>query len=93
MLPPYDIEYIKTILKHIPEGVISIDILGNIVLINETAEMLLGCSAYSSIGKHINDILSIYKKNSREPISLVSEEILKPKNELTSSLVKPIFSG
>lgn len=93
MLPPYDIEYIKTILKQIPEGVISIDILGNVILINETAEMLLGCSAYSSIGKHVNDVLSIYKKNSREPILFNSEEISKPKNELTSSILDVIVTS
>ena len=66
-----EVEYnhlqMTSILKSISHGILSIDIDGNIMLINEEAKRILKCNEYEVIeGKNINAVIkeeSIIKRN------------------------------
>ncbi len=63
-------EQLEITLKSIADGVVRTDLKGKILLINESAEKILGISAKDCIGKPLNTTLHLLEENSDTPIRL-----------------------
>lgn len=70
-------ENLSSILKNVPDAVISIDNNGKINFINKTTENLLGRDNQALIYQNINDVLKVYDKNNQPVTMFSSDNILK----------------
>ncbi|MDD3174116.1 MAG: PAS domain S-box protein, partial [Herbinix sp.] len=76
-----DHELAMAILACIGDGVISTDLSGKIVYLNQAAEEIIGCNKDSVIGKDFNEIFKIYNAETREQMASPVDYVLKYKME------------
>lgn len=70
-------ENLSSILKNVPDSVISIDNNGKINFINKATEELLGTDSVALIYQNINDVLKIYDKDNQLLTMFSSDNISK----------------
>jgi len=70
-------ERLAVTLRSIGDGVITTDIHGNIVLLNEVAEKLTGITQAEARGKPLRDVFNIINENSRERCVNPVEKVLE----------------
>ncbi len=70
-------ERLMVTLKSINDGVIALDIHGNIILLNSAAEKLTGYSETKAVGKSLLDIVRIIDPITRKPKINTIDQILK----------------
>jgi len=63
-------KWLSMVLDNLDEGLIAVDVKGNIQLMNPAAELHTGCTAQETIGRQIEDILAIINEESGEPVSV-----------------------
>lgn len=68
-------EELSITLNSIGDGVISTDLEGNVVSMNRVAQKLCNVSASKSLGKNIDEVLTIFKGEEKNPVNLSSELI------------------
>ncbi|WP_097027031.1 sensor domain-containing diguanylate cyclase/phosphohydrolase [Clostridium peptidivorans] len=73
-------ELFKSTLISIAEGVIAVDLHGNIIMINKTAEKLISCEEENTLHKKVQDVFKIYDKNDEKEIT---NTILENRSENT----------
>jgi PAS domain S-box-containing protein len=62
-------EWLATTLRSIADGVIAADAQGRVVLMNRTAETLIGCARQDALGRPLEDIFCVMDENDRLPLS------------------------
>ncbi len=70
-------ESLKVTLRSIGDGVITTDIQGRVVLINNVAEVLTGWSQQEAQGRKLNEVFHILEEKSRKPSANPFEKVLK----------------
>ena len=78
-------ELLTVTLRSIEDGVITTDVNGNIVLINEIAEILTGWTFDDVIGKNIENVFNISYKRKKSPTESVIGEIIHSGISFTSN--------
>ncbi len=82
-------ERLSVTLRSIGDGVITIDLTGNVVLINRVMELLTGWPQQESIGVHISRILTLADENSGQSGEFVLQELLN--HDINSSRISALL--
>ena len=69
-------ESLAVTLRSIGDGVITTNLVGNIVLVNKVTEQLTGWSQEEAVGKPIQDIFKIFNENTGDPCENPVEKVL-----------------
>lgn len=70
-------ELFKTTLLSVGDGVIATDVQGHVIIMNDSAQKLTGCTLKEALGKPLDEVFQVLDKETKNPITYQSKGILK----------------